>query len=115
MKKTFEKWYAELAANHKWDPNPNDPRHFYDYKAAWNAGASVDEYGHMPSRFKHDLHPNRFIREDPDGNKLPKGKYWDTKSSKTIVDKAKKSKFDLLRNALLARMDDEDRERGSGF
>ena len=57
----FSHWYSNIAEKSNLSPNPNDPRHYYDYKAAYESGAKLDKRKHLPSEFKHDLHPNRFI------------------------------------------------------
>ena len=57
----FSEWYSDIAEKSNLSPNPEDPRHYYDYRAAYEAGAGLDERKHLPSEFKHDLHPNRFI------------------------------------------------------
>jgi len=35
----FMDWYAQKAGQYGLDPNPDDPRHYYDYRAAYLAGA----------------------------------------------------------------------------
>ena len=57
----FSAWYAEVSNRSGVNPDPDDPRHYYDYRAAYEEGAELDEDRHLPSRFKHDLHPNRYI------------------------------------------------------
>ena len=57
----FSHWYSNIAEKSNLSSDPDDPRHYYDYRAAHEAGASLDESKHLPSEFKHDLHPNRFI------------------------------------------------------
>jgi len=57
----FSHWYSNIAEKSNLSPDPNDPRHYYDYRAAYKSGASLDKDKHLPSEFKHDLHPNRFI------------------------------------------------------
>ena len=57
----FMEWYSDIARKSDLNPNPDDPKHYYDYRAAHKAGASLDEGKHLPSQFKHDLHPNRYI------------------------------------------------------
>lgn len=57
----FRSWYADQARRWDLDPNPDDPRHHYDYRAAYRAGATPDESGHWPSQWKADDHPNRVI------------------------------------------------------
>ena len=57
----FSHWYSGIAEKSGISPDPDDPRHYYDYRAAYEEGASLDERKHLPSEFKHDLHPNRYI------------------------------------------------------
>ena len=57
----FSHWYSNIAEKSNLSPDPDDPRHYYDYRAAYESGAGLDEMKHLPSEFKHDLHPNRFI------------------------------------------------------
>ena len=57
----FLDWYAGIASKSGLNPNPDDPRHYYDYRAAFKAGAALDEGGKLPPQFKDDLHPDRFV------------------------------------------------------
>ena len=57
----FLDWYSTLSERADISPDPDDPRHYYDYRAAYEEGADLDERKHLPSKFKHDLHPNRFV------------------------------------------------------
>ena len=57
----FRFWYSNHAQRWGLNPNPYDPQHFYDYKAAWKMGAAPDETGHWPSQFKIEGHPRMFI------------------------------------------------------
>tara|TARA_Y100000310_G_scaffold57864_1_gene53029 strand:- start:345 stop:683 length:339 start_codon:yes stop_codon:yes gene_type:complete len=57
----FSEWYLDIAERSDLSTDPDDPRHYYDYRAAYKAGADLDERKHLPSEFKHDLHPNRYI------------------------------------------------------
>tara|TARA_R100001594_G_scaffold11660_2_gene26116 strand:+ start:959 stop:1300 length:342 start_codon:yes stop_codon:yes gene_type:complete len=57
----FLEWYADIAKRSGVSSDPSDPRHYYDYKAAYEAGVDLDDAKHMPSEFKHDLHPDRYI------------------------------------------------------
>ena len=76
--KDFNNWYSNIAEKHGYSASPNDPLHFYDYKAAYREGVrNPDKDGHWPSKYKHDLHPNRFI---PKGGKNEG--WWDTKYEK---------------------------------
>ena len=61
MEEDFLKWYSNIAKKSGIDSNPDHPKHYYDYRSAYEAGAGLDERKHLPSEFKHDLHPNRFI------------------------------------------------------
>ena len=68
----FQKWYKGWAKIAGIDPDPDNPKHLYDYRSAYMAGAyptisKEDNRYHWPSEFKDDEHPNRFV----DG--------WDTK------------------------------------
>ncbi len=54
----FQSWYNKIAAETGLKPNPDAPEHFYDYRAAWKAGAKPDITGHWPSQFKREGHPN---------------------------------------------------------
>ena len=57
----FSHWYSNIAEKSNLSSDPDDPRHYYDYRAAHESGAELDARKHLPSEFKHDLHPNRFI------------------------------------------------------
>ena len=36
----FQRWYGQLSRETGLDPNPDNPEHHYDYRAAYVAGAS---------------------------------------------------------------------------
>lgn len=58
----FQQWYGQRAGALGLDPNPDDPRHQYDYRAAFQAGAEPDPASkHWPSQFKRPGHPNRYV------------------------------------------------------
>ena len=57
----FSHWYSDIAERSNLSSDPDDPRHYYDYRSAYEAGARLDEGEHLPSKFKHDLHPDRYI------------------------------------------------------
>lgn len=77
----FNTWYSKNAKKHKLNPNPDDPKHFYDYRAAYKAGvAGPDGTGHWPSKFKKEGHPRMFINGV------------NTKTLETGFDKAKESR-----------------------
>ena len=54
------------------------PKHYYDYMSAWRAGEMPDKTGHWLSKYKHPLHPNRFVREN--------GRWMDTISGKPATE-----------------------------
>lgn len=60
----FRSWYGERASRQGLDPNPDSPEHFYDYRAAFRAGAEPDETGHWPSEFKLKGHPRTYLEDD---------------------------------------------------
>ena len=62
----FLDWYSRLAEESNINQDPDDPRQYYDYRAAYEAGADPDDRRHLPSRFKHDLHPDRYIIDKED-------------------------------------------------
>ena len=64
--KKFQFWYKTWARKSNINPNPDDPLHYYDYRAAYKAGIKpqidpTDKKYHWDSRFKDDEHPNRFV------------------------------------------------------
>ncbi len=58
---TFQTWYADRAQRLGLSANPDDPQHFYDYRAAFRAGAEPDHAGHWPSTFKREGHPRLIV------------------------------------------------------
>lgn len=63
--KEFQDWYSGWSETTGISPDPDDPKHKYDYRAAYKSGAEPqiadDNQYHWPSRFKADDHPNRFV------------------------------------------------------
>jgi hypothetical protein len=61
----FQQWYSKWAGQLGLSANPDDPAHHYDYRAAYQAGATPqpDKSGewHWPSEFKAKDHPNRYV------------------------------------------------------
>ena len=57
----FRDWYSQIQKRYRLAPDPDDPLHHYDYRAAWMAGAAPGPGGHWPSIFKTDSHPNRYV------------------------------------------------------
>lgn len=57
----FQAWYQSRVQRLGLNPNPDDPQHFYDYRAAFRAGAEPDQAGHWPSQFKREGHPRTVV------------------------------------------------------
>ena len=77
---TFEDWWSKVLEVHDYAADPNDVEHFYDYKAAYEEGIEIPEEGeHWPSKFKHDLHPDRYVKGDDLDPPNYNFDYWDTK------------------------------------
>ncbi len=62
----FQQWYSKWAQKTGLNPDPDNPQHKYDYRAAYNAGVEPvilpeDNKYHWDSRFKADDHSNRFV------------------------------------------------------
>lgn len=60
-KENFKEWYAKRAKKLGLSANPDDPKHYYDYRAAYEAGVEPDESGHWPSKYKKEGHPRMII------------------------------------------------------
>ncbi len=80
----FQSWYQAHASRLGLNPNPDDPRHQYDYRAAFQAGASPGADGHWPSQFKAPGHPNRYVN----GVDTITGKFAQPGSSEDLLDLA---------------------------
>lgn len=70
----FQEWYRGKAQAYGIDPNPDNPRHQYDYRRAFEAQADAkvipeDGLPHWPSEFKLRGHPNLIV----DGRFTPTG------------------------------------------
>ena len=59
----FQKAYEEFAIQQGLSEDPDDPRHFYDYRAYYKKYKKfeVDELGHLPSEFKEKGHPREIV------------------------------------------------------
>lgn len=62
----FRSWYTGWAKKAGINPDPDDPKHKYDYRGAYKAGVvpkidKADGRYHWDSRFKADDHPNRYV------------------------------------------------------
>ena len=81
----FREDYAAWAAKAGMDPNPDDPRHFYDYRAAWKAGVLV-EGEHLPSTYKKPGHPRYYIDPNSDAaSPIPVPGYLNTKTGELVA------------------------------
>lgn len=64
--KEFQNWYQYWSTKIGIDPNPDNPLHYYDYRAAFKNNAlpvwdsEYQEY-HWPSEFKLDDHPRLIV------------------------------------------------------
>ena len=38
----FLDWYSDISKKADISPDPDDPRHYYDYRAAYKEGADLD-------------------------------------------------------------------------
>lgn len=86
--KAFQAWYRGWASKIGLNPNPDDPAHQYDYRAAYQAGAepslAKDGRYHWPSEHKMDAHPNRFI-----GGVDTRSMQWDRGAIDKLTDEEK--------------------------
>jgi hypothetical protein len=62
----FQSWYAAWAKKAGIDPDPDNPEHYYDYRAAFSAGVEpsidpADKQYHWPSQFKKEGHPRMVL------------------------------------------------------
>ena len=81
MQDNFKEWWQEVLNIHGFDPDPDNPEHFYDYRAAFDANTPIPKKGeHWVSKFKHDLHENRFVSGKEMGK--PDIEWWDSKYDK---------------------------------
>lgn len=55
----FRAWYGTYRGD--LSPDPDSPDQFYDYRAAFLAGAMPDAAGHWPSQYKKPGHPTEFV------------------------------------------------------
>lgn len=62
----FQNWYKQNFVSRGLNPNPDDPKHFYDYRGAFKAGLKPGDDGHMDSRFKLPGHPRTYV-DTPEG------------------------------------------------
>jgi GH24 family phage-related lysozyme (muramidase) len=88
----FADAYSKYAKLNGLSPRPDDFKHYYDYRAAWEAGyLDEDGDGHLPSQFKKAGHPRTYM--SPDGNRFssrPTNGWTDTRDD-SIVGEEKES------------------------
>ena len=59
--RAFRNWYSGMSKQYDLDPDPDAPQQYYDYRAAYRAGAKPDQSGHWPSDYKKEGHPNLVV------------------------------------------------------
>ena len=88
----FADAYSKYSKLNGLSPRPDDFKHYYDYRAAWEAGhLDEDGDGHLPSKFKKAGHPRTYM--SPDGNRFssrPTNGWTDTRDD-SIVGEEKES------------------------
>lgn len=60
----FRKWFGAMSQAKGLSQDPDDPEHFYDYRAYWNSAGQPDQSypdGHFTSEFKKIGHPRAFL------------------------------------------------------
>jgi hypothetical protein len=59
----FQADYAKYAKQTGMSSNPDDPEHFYDYRALFQDTGKIspDDSGHLPSKYKLEGHPNLVV------------------------------------------------------
>lgn len=82
----FQTAYKKMATKMGLFLDPDDPKHFYDYRALYKETGKLesDETGHFPSKYKLEGHPRMEIRKEPEF-KLEKA----PEVKKTLWDKVK--------------------------
>lgn len=61
--KGFQRAYGRLSKSLGLATDPDDPRHFYDWRTAYAEGRMVPgESGHFDSRYKKLGHPNLIVQ-----------------------------------------------------
>ena len=56
--------------------NPDDPKHYYDYRGLWKDTGSLPGKGeHGDSKFKIEGHPRTYVNEKGVGSAVPKKGY----------------------------------------
>jgi len=71
----FQSDYKAYAEKSGLDTDPDNPKHFYDYRALYKdeGGFYPDEAGHLSSKYKLDGHPRMFVNGVNTKTGVPKG------------------------------------------
>lgn len=87
----FQTKYKAVAGRLGLNPDPDDPKHFYDYRAAYKAGKlEPGPDGHFASEFKREGHPRMVLDgvNTKTGEKVGKITYLEPPKSMQAVDNA---------------------------
>lgn len=85
MESNFRRDYAAYAKKVGVSPDPDDPLHFYDYRAAWRAGElTPDASGHLSSAYKREGHPRMYVGPGGKGSSKPIKGYLNTKTGRRV-------------------------------
>jgi len=62
----FQRWYAHWAKVTRVNPDPDSPKHYYDYRKAYKLGLTpkfdpTDQKYHWTSEPKGEEHPTRYV------------------------------------------------------
>jgi hypothetical protein len=73
----FQQAYSAYSASSGASKDPDDPKHFYDYRGLFKGTGAItpDSEGHLPSKYKLAGHPNTFVDgvHTPTGSKFTPG------------------------------------------
>lgn len=70
----FLEWYKRYADKTGNDPNPDDPRHYYDYRGFFNdtqGREPLTEGMHLPDTYKFPGHPTYYVRPGETESQYP--------------------------------------------
>ena len=67
----FQKAYKEMATKQGLSLDPDDPLHYYDYRALYKETGRLepDKSGHFPSKYKLEGHPNMYVNGEKEKEK----------------------------------------------
>jgi len=72
----FQVDYSNYAKNTGMNENPDDSKHYYDYRGLWKDTGSLPGKGeHGDSKFKLEGHPRTYVNEKNKGSVVPKKGY----------------------------------------